>query len=87
MIMRQAGKGIPLGNQTSSWFALFYLDGLDRLIKEKLHIKYYTRYMDDGVLLYHDREYLKECLNQMRNYAEDKRKLSFNQKTQIIPVS
>ncbi|MFR8390222.1 hypothetical protein [Anaerobutyricum hallii] len=33
------GVGIPLGNQTSSWFASFYLDGLDRLIKEKLQIK------------------------------------------------
>ena len=31
----EEGKGIPLGNQTSSWFALYYLDGLDRLIKEK----------------------------------------------------
>lgn len=81
------GKGIPLGNQTSSWFALFYLDGLDRLIKEKLHIKYYTRYMDDGVLIHHDREYLKECLSRIRNYAEDKRKLILNQKTQIIPIS
>lgn len=36
------GKGIPMGNQTSQWFALFYLDPLDRLVKEKLRIKYYT---------------------------------------------
>lgn len=44
------GKGLPLGNQTSQWFALFYLDGMDRIIKEKMHIKYYSRYMDDFVL-------------------------------------
>ncbi len=50
------GKGVPLGNQTSSWFALYYLDGLDRLIKEKLQIRYYTRYMDDEILIYSDNE-------------------------------
>ena len=33
------GKGLSLGNQTSQWFAIFYLDGFDRLIKEKLKIK------------------------------------------------
>ena len=41
------GKGIPMGNQTSQWFALYYLDGMDRLVKEKHRIRHYTRYMDD----------------------------------------
>lgn len=80
-------KGIPLGNQTSSWFALYYLDGLDRLIKEKLQIKYYTRYMDDGVLLHTNKDYLKYCLKQMKQYVQQERKLEFNQKTQIVPMS
>ena len=64
----EEGKGIPLGNQTSQWFALSYLDGLDRLIKEQLHIKYYSRYMDDGVLIHESREYLRECKKQMEEY-------------------
>ncbi len=80
-------KGLPLGNQTSSWFALYYLDGLDRLIKEKLRVRYYTRYMDDGILVHPDREYLKDCLSQMKAYIEKERKLEFNQKTQIVPLS
>ena len=33
-------KGLPMGNQTSQWFALYYLDSFDRLAKEKLHFKY-----------------------------------------------
>lgn len=41
------GKGVPLGNQSSQWFALYYLDRLDRIVKEKYRIRYYTRYMDD----------------------------------------
>jgi len=79
-------KGLPLGNQTSQWFALYYLDGLDRLIKEKLQIKYYTRYMDDFVLLHEDKAYLQDCLEELRSLAENELKLEFNEKTQIFPV-
>lgn len=81
------GVGIPLGNQTSSWFASCYLDGLDRLIKERLQVKYYSRYMDDGVLIHQDKEYLKECLSQMEKHITEERRLEFNEKTQIIPLS
>lgn len=45
------GKGLPMGNQTSQWFAIYYLDGLDRIVKEKFRMKYYTRYMDDCIIL------------------------------------
>ena len=78
-------RGIPMGNQSSQWFALYYLDRLDRTIKEKLHIKYYIRYMDDGVLLHQDKEYLKECLVVIKEQAA-KDKLEFNKKTQIFPL-
>lgn len=80
------GKGLPLGNQTSQWFALYYLDSLDRLVKEKLKIKYYTRYMDDCVLIFQERKYLKECLMKMREVVEKDLLLEFNQKTQIFPI-
>ena len=80
------GKGLPLGNQTSQWFAVYYLDGLDRLIKEKLRIKYYSRYMDDGVLLHPDKEVLRRCLAQITEYLNTELLLEFNAKTQIMPV-
>ncbi len=80
------GKGLPLGNQTSQWFAIFYLDGFDRLIKEKLKIKYYSRYMDDCVLIHRDKEYLQNCLCEMTNYAKSELKLDFNEKTEIFPI-
>ena len=80
-------KGIPMGNQTSQWFALFYLDSLDRLIKEKLRIKYYSRYMDDLVLIHPDKLYLKYCLKEITKMAKDQLKLEFNEKTQIFPIS
>ena len=81
------GKGLPLGNQSSQWFALWYLDPLDRLVKEQLRVKYYTRYMDDLVLLHQDKGFLRECLARMKNLAHDGLHLEFNEKTQIFPVS
>ena len=80
------GYGLPLGNQTSQWFAIYYLDGFDRLIKEKLHIKYYSRYMDDCVLIHQDKEYLKQCLVEMERFVNNELHLKFNRKTQITPI-
>lgn len=84
---KDSGKGLPMGNQSSQWFALYYLDRIDRIIKEKCRIKYYTRYMDDLVLLHEDKETLKVCLAEIEAFAAERLKLEFNEKTQIFPVS
>ncbi|GHT90000.1 hypothetical protein AGMMS49545_02040 [Betaproteobacteria bacterium] len=80
------GKGLPMGNQTSQWFALYYLDPIDRLIKEKLQMPHYTRYMDDMALLSPSKAELQECLRQIREKCADELKLELNAKTQIMPV-
>ena len=80
------GKGLPMGNQTSQWFALYYLDPIDRLIKEKLCIPHYTRYMDDMVLLSPSKAELQECLRRIREKCADELKLELNAKTQIMPI-
>lgn len=82
----EKGKGLPMGNQTSQWFALYYLDSLDRLVKEKLRIRYYSRYMDDMILIHPSREYLKECLSEMQKHLEEELRLEFNEKTQIHAI-
>lgn len=76
------GKGLPIGNETSQLLAIYYLNELDHYIKEQLHIKYYVRYMDDFILIHHDKEYLKKCLN-LINKKLSCLKLSLNKKTQI----
>lgn len=78
------GRGLPLGNQSSQWFAIYYLDPLDRLVKERLRIKHYVRYMDDCLLLHHDKQFLLECLRAMQAVIEDELHLDLNQKTQIF---
>jgi hypothetical protein len=41
------GKGLPIGNLTSQFFANVYLDRLDQFVKHELKAKYYLRYVDD----------------------------------------
>ncbi len=52
-------KGLPIGNMTSQFLSIFYLYKLDHYIVNNLHIKYYIRYMDDFVLIHHDKDVLK----------------------------
>lgn len=75
-------NGLPIGNQTSQWFALFYLNTIDRIIKEKYRIKYYARYMDDLIIILADRQLLTE----LRYAAKETLHLLFNNKTQLIPL-
>lgn len=75
--------GVPLGNQTSQWFALLYLNEIDRLIKEKLQVKHYVRYMDDFVLIHEDKVFLQKCKTEIERACADKLKLRLNTKTQI----
>lgn len=47
LIIDAVDMGLPLGYYTSQWFANFLLQPLDHYIKEKPHVKYDARYMDD----------------------------------------
>ena len=61
------GRGMPLGNLTSQFFANVYLNELDWFVKNKLKAKYYIRYVDDFVIFNSDRkklEFYKEEINQ-----------------------
>lgn len=78
-------NGLPIGNQTSQWFALYYLNKMDRIIKEKYKIKYYVRYMDDLVIIHDNKSYLNKLLNELKGSASII-KLRFNDKTQIFPL-
>lgn len=49
------GKGLPIGNMSSQIIAIMYLNELDHYIKKNLKIKYYIRYMDDGILLHENK--------------------------------
>lgn len=48
--------GLPLGNQTSQFFANVYLNPVDHFIKEELRVGGYLRYVDDMWLFGHEKE-------------------------------
>ena len=78
-----ANVGLPLGNQSSQWFALLYLNVIDRFVKEELRVKGYIRYMDDMILIHRDKSYLQYSLSEIEEKCKNELKLSLNQKTQI----
>ena len=77
--------GLPLGYQTSQLLALMYLDDFDHWVKEKLHARYYGRYMDDFYIISDSKEYLQDCWAKIEAYIHDL-KLELNEKTAIFPL-
>ena len=74
--------GLGIGNMTSQVLAIFYLNDMDHFIKEKLKIKYYIRYQDDFLLFHRSKEYLKVCLEKIKEFLK-KEDLTLNRKTRI----
>ncbi|MFK7844956.1 MAG: reverse transcriptase domain-containing protein [Rhodothermales bacterium] len=66
------GKGLPIGNLTSQYFANFYLGKLDHFVKDQMGVKGYVRYMDDFILFGESKYILKEQLLQIREYLENR---------------
>jgi retron-type reverse transcriptase len=58
-------RGLPLGNQTSQFFANVYLDPLDQLVERTLRPRAYLRYCDDFVLFHEDKRFLADALQAM----------------------
>ncbi|MFN0100898.1 MAG: reverse transcriptase domain-containing protein [Bryobacteraceae bacterium] len=53
-------RGLPLGNQTSQFFANVYLNGLDQMVDRELRPGLYARYVDDFALFADSKERLGE---------------------------
>jgi retron-type reverse transcriptase len=77
-------RGIPIGNQTSQFFANVYLDPLDHFVKDRLGIKGYVRYVDDFLVFSDDkrflacvREWIKEFLVRLRLRLHPKKSVIF----------
>ena len=84
---RLEDKGMPIGNLTSQMFANIYLNEVDQYAKHELGLHYYIRYMDDIIILHHDKKYLAEVKELLRIFLEDNLRLNLNDKTAIRPCS
>jgi hypothetical protein len=61
------GVSLGLGSQVSQISAIFFANPIDHHIKEKRRIKYYGRYMDDLYLIHPSKQYLLECLEDIKS--------------------
>ena len=63
--------GLPIGNLTSQIFANFYMNPFDHFIKHDLGVQYYGRYVDDFLLVHHDKTYLLSLISKIRDFLKD----------------
>ena len=84
LIDSSKNPGLPLGNQAGQVYALLMVHAVDCMATGELGITEYGRYMDDFYLIHQDKEYLKWCLECIREMLKTLG-LELNGKTQIIP--
>lgn len=77
----EEGKGIPIGNLTSQYFANYYLSSLDHYVKEELQMPVYIRYMDDILIFDNDKGKLKKSVCLVTEYSAKQLELTLK-----IPV-
>jgi len=69
--IKRKGKGMPLGNLTSQFFANLYLNELDYFVKHTIGAKYYIRYVDDFVVLHESKTELTKCLQLLNCFLKE----------------
>lgn len=84
---RTPGVGIPIGNLTSQLFANIYLNELDQMVKHQLRERYYVRYVDDFIVLHHDKTHLHRLRRVIEHWLWQQLRLKTNHKTQVFPVA
>ena len=80
-------RGIPIGNQTSQFFANVYMDPLDHFVKDRLGVKGYVRYVDDFLVFSDDKQHLAEVREQIRAFLVRLRLVLHPKKCAIFPVA
>lgn len=80
-------KGLGLGSEINQTIAITYPNRLDHYIKENLRIKGYERYMDDLCLIHISKEYLENCLVEIRKICAELKIIPNEKKTRIVKLS
>lgn len=84
---KNLSHGICLGSQISQIMALVVPNKLDHYVKDQRKVKHYVRYMDDGMVISDNKEFLHQLYVEMKKIA-DELGLTFNEKkTRIIKAT
>lgn len=79
-------RGVPLGNQTSQFFANVYLDPLDHFVTEQLRPGGYIRYVDDFLVFARTKAELRECQRRIAEFLVTLRLKLHPKKNVILPT-
>jgi hypothetical protein len=79
-------RGLPIGNQTSQFWANVYLHPLDLFIKQELSCRAYVRYCDDMLLFAHDKAVLHEWRTAIIEQTAALRLTLHETRAQVRPV-
>ena len=77
-------RGLPLGNQTSQFFANLYLNPLDHFVKESLQCRRYIRYVDDFVILEDDKDRLWQIRDRITEFLAEHLRLCLHPVKQYV---
>ena len=84
----EPGKGVPIGNLTSQYFANLYLGELDHFVKERLRLPAYLRYMDDFAVFADSKPELHRGLAAVREFLHATLRLELREeRTLLAPVT
>ena len=82
------GRGLPIGNLTSQFFANVYLNELDQYVKHTLKRRYYVRYCDDFLIMDKSPERLEQVKRDIDEFVKHRLNLFLNKKHgKVLPVS
>ena len=79
-------RGLPIGNQTSQFWANVYLNPLDHFVKRELKCRAYCRYVDDFLLFAEDKQTLHQWRTAIENFLMDYRLTIHPEKSVVFPV-
>ena len=82
------GKGVPIGNLTSQYFANLHLGELDHFVKDRLRLPGYVRYMDDIAVFADDKPRLHRTLAAIQDFLHGTLRLELREeRTLLAPVT
>ena len=82
-----AGRGIPIGNLSSQFLANVLLNELDQYVKHTLKAQRYVRYVDDLVIIHHDRTQLAAWHRAIEGFLRDHLGLRLKDQGKLLPLT
>ncbi len=80
-------RGLPIGNQTSQFWANVYLNALDQYVKRDLRCRGYLRYVDDFLLFAPDKPTLHAWKRAIIGFLATLRLTMHEAESAVIPVT